>query len=135
MNEPVSITVNSNQPLVIKHTGVALWIGQLVVAYKTIRQKNRCVVDVIPQNFQMIASPEQLAFANKVSMFPMDKIDFDAHYALVNNSGVHIGRCHYDEVYGANTFHSAEGSSMWVREPLTTATQLYKIDFDTPILA
>lgn len=46
--------------LVEKYDGEARWVGVVVSTYETLRGARRLVVDVLPQRFQMIASPTQL---------------------------------------------------------------------------
>ena len=43
-----------------KYTGEAIWRGHVVAAYETRKGKQRYVVEVEPQGFQMIAVPSQL---------------------------------------------------------------------------
>lgn len=43
-----------------KFRGEALWKGRIVSSYYTTRSKLRYVVEVWPQGFQMIATPDQL---------------------------------------------------------------------------
>jgi hypothetical protein len=43
-----------------KFTGEALWEGIIVASYTTTKGKQRYVVEVLPQGFQMIAVPHQL---------------------------------------------------------------------------
>lgn len=43
-----------------KYTGEARWDGILLVSYVTTRGKLRHVVEVMPQGFQMICTPEQI---------------------------------------------------------------------------
>lgn len=43
-----------------KYTGEARWSGFVLAAYLTTRGKLRYVVEVQPQGFQMIATPDQL---------------------------------------------------------------------------
>ncbi|MDR7035228.1 hypothetical protein [Mesorhizobium sp. BE184] len=45
---------------VVKFTGEARWHGVVVASYQTTKGKQRYVVEVEPQGFQMIAVPEQL---------------------------------------------------------------------------
>jgi hypothetical protein len=43
-----------------KHTGDTKWYGWVVARYFTRRGKERYVIEVDPQGFQMIGAPEQL---------------------------------------------------------------------------
>ena len=47
-----------------KFTGEAIWHGVIVARYLTTKGKQRYVVEVQPQGFQMIAVPEQLRYAS-----------------------------------------------------------------------
>lgn len=43
-----------------KFTGEARWTGIVVASYQTTKGKQRYVIEVEPQGFQMIAVPDQL---------------------------------------------------------------------------
>lgn len=78
-------------PLVIKHTGEARWIGYLLATYtKHIQKGTRCVVDVMPQGFQMIAMPEQLNYLHPVKWD--EEIVLGADYALVSLEKIFVGK-------------------------------------------
>lgn len=60
---PISILSGVNLKVgdaVEKFTGEARWFGWIVSIYPTRRGKLRCVVEVFPQGFQMIAIHSQL---------------------------------------------------------------------------
>ena len=50
-----------------KFTGEARWSGWIVAAYSTRKGKERYVVEVQPQGFQMIAVPSQLRSAEEAA--------------------------------------------------------------------